>query len=616
MPMDELADDYIPTPRFLQDKGHYSRCIPLPVQRVCTAGIEWGKGPVPPREYIIQPWYRRVQEAPIRLLDRYMSKKKHRIALFVGFCCSWLVIFSVILHQSTNVSEIADWGLPANIGCLNTYWVPGNTCGINGNNCRPFNGSGLAFRCPANCAGVRVLNPRAVGAQEVNYRPLIIGGPSQHEDRSIYRGDSFICGAAIHAGIVDNAKGGCGVVHLVGQHHGYESSKQHGIKSVGFDSYFPSSFTFGGATSCEAKDARWVLLTVTVTFSVLLSLFTTSAKTFFFTIFIGVFFQVGLASDPPGHDSINGLISNILGKFLPATFCAFVMYKFMGVRKTLTGLTAQIEKTVLWLGGCWIGALNNHTFAWIPLERLDAHDLKQQPGAKVALAGVIIVLVFIVLQQAYSFQQEGRFFRYLKIYAVLLSAVLVAIVLPGLSLRIHHYILALLLLPGTAMQTRPALLYQGILVGLFINGIARWGFDSVLQTQLELRGDAQHNSLLPNITEPAIQLGANLSTIVFSWVKPPYPYDGVSVLVNDVERYRGYTEDGYPSGQRFVWTRGAGKSGVGMGATDGFEGIIEEQHLPEYFRFAYMTGTDVEDYTRAGTWTADGEWVHMKKGPS
>jgi len=460
------------------------------------------------------------------------------------------------------------------------------------------------------------LNPRAIGAREINYRPLVIGGPSEKEDRPIYRGDSFICSAAIHAGIVDNTKGGCGVVQLVGQHHSYESSKHHGISSIGFDSYFPSSFAFDGSTTCKAKDARWILLTVTVIFSVLLSLFTTSAKVFFFTTFIGVFFQIGLASDPPGYDSISGLISNILGKFLPATFCAFVIYKYMGVRKTLTGLTAQIEKTVLWLGGCWIGALNNHTFAWIPLERLDAHDLKQQPGAKAALAGVVTVLVFIVLQQAYSFQQEGRFFRYLKIYAVLLSAVLIAIVLPGLSLRIHHYILALLLLPGTAMQTRPALLYQGILVGLFINGTVRWGFDSVLQTQLELRGDAQHNSLMPNITQPAIQLGANLSTIVFSWAKPPYPYDGVSVLVNDVERYRGYTEDGYPSGERFVWTRGAGKSGVDMGATDGFEGISEGQHLPEYFRFAYMIGTDVDDYTRAGTWTAEGEWIHMKKGPS
>jgi hypothetical protein len=148
------------------------------------------------------------------------------------------------------------------------------------------------------------------------------------------------------------------------------------------------------------------------------------------------------------------------------------------------------------------------------------------------------------------------------------------------------------------MQTRPALLYQGILIGFFINGIARWGFDSILQTPAALQGDAQHNSALPNIPTPSIQLAEDISTIIFSLLAPPEPFDGISILVNDVERFRGYTDEGFASNKPFVWTK---------------DPKVAE---PEYFRFAYMEGSRSWDYTQAGIWNADGSWTEMKGGPS
>ena len=601
LPMDELSDDSSPpTPRFMQDQSSYRylKWVPMPVRRVGKAAARWAKGPDPPQIHTIKPLFPFIQEAPIRLLDRYVPKRWHRIMLLLGFYFLWILTFALVMRESTFATEIEGWGVPGNIGCGNTYWVPGNRCGLNGNDCRPFNGSGFAFRCPANCAGQWVLNPRAVGAQEVIYRPLVIGGPSDDDHSPVYRSDSFICGSAIHAGIIDNIKGGCGVVSLVGQHHNYQSSNRHGIESVGFDSNFPSSFTFHSATSCEAKDARWTLLFVSLTFTILLSLFTTSPGLFFFSIFTGLFAHVGFASDPPYHNSIADLVSNILGKYLPGAFCAFVIYRYMGVLRTLTGLTAQIEKTILWLGGCWVGALSNYTLDWIPIQRLNAHDLEQQPGAKLALAIIIIMLSVIVVKQIFFFRREGRLIRYLGIYGLFILAILLSLLLPGLSLRIHHYILALLLLPGTSMQTRPALLYQGILVGLFINGVARWGFDSVLQTPGALQGDAQHNSRLPKISAPSITLAQNISTISFSWLSPPEPFDGISVLVNDVERFRGYTDEGFASDKHFVWTK---------------DPAVAE---PEYFRFAYMQGSRSWDYTKAGIWRADGSWTEMLDGPS
>jgi len=572
--------------------------VPVPVRRVSKAVAKWAKGPTPPHIHAIKPILPSIQEFPIRLLDKYVPKIRHRIALLIGFYFFWILTFVLVFRQGTIATEIKGWGSPGDIGCGNTYWVSGNGCGLNGNDCRPFNGTGFAFRCPANCANNWVLNPRAVGAQEALYQALVVGGPSKDEDQAIYRGDSFICGSAIHAGIIDNAKGGCGVVALVGAHRNYESSTHNGITSLGFDSNFPSSFTFYAGTTCEASDARWWLLYVSLSFTIVLSLFTTSPALFFFSILIGLFVHVGFASDPPSHNSIAGLASNLLSKFLPAMFCAFVMYRYMGVRRTLTGLTAQMEKTILWLGGCWVGALTNYTLDFIPIQRLNAHDLQQQPGAKAALAIIVIILAVIVVKQIYFFQREGRLIRYLGLYGIFIAGIIIALVLPRLNLRIHHYILALLLLPGTSMQTRPALLYQGLLVGLFINGIARWGFDSVLQTDAALQGDAQHNSRLPKIEPPKITLAENVSTISFQWLPPSTPFDGISVLVNDVERYRGYTDEGFASDNNFVWTK---------------DPTIDE---PEYFRFSYMDGSQSNDYTKAGIWSSNGSWVDMAPGPS
>ncbi|KAL7625732.1 hypothetical protein AAE478_004955 [Parahypoxylon ruwenzoriense] len=597
--LDFHEDDRPPTPRFMQDQGAWKnwRWIPYPVRKYGKAAINWMKGPQNPKVWRIQPLFPVVQHAPLRLLDKCLPNRNHQIFLYMSYVAVWIITFAMVMWKGQAASEVASYGVPTDIGCGVAYWSRNNDCGVDGVNCRPFNGSGFAFRCPSNCASYRVLNPRAVGDQEIVYAPLVVGGPPDpaNDENSVYRGDSFICGSAIHSGIISNSQGGCGVVSLVGRQQNYVSTNRHGIESIGFDSYFPLSITFEQGIECQARDVRWSLLAVSVVFTTVLSMFTASSSVFFFTVFIGIFWQVGMASDPPSYTSIPGLFSNILGKFLPAMFCAWVFYDKMGVRRTLHGLTAQFEKTILWLGGCWVGALTNYTFDFIPIQRLTGHDLEQQPGAKGALATIIIVLFVIVVGQIWCFRQEARLIRYLKLYALFVLGIIICLVLPNLSLRIHHYILALLLVPGTSIQTRPSLLYQGILMGFFINGIARWGFDPFLQTSVALQGDAQLGSPLPVILAPIIN--TTLSTITFRWEPPPgVRYDGISVLVNDVERYRGFFGD--EGSDEFVWTRENGTSSN------------------EYFRFGFMSGTTSGDYTRAGLWTADLEWIEPALGPS
>lgn len=607
-------------------KDRIAERIPPGLQRAWETTKTWVKGPQPPRIYSIVPFLPKIQHIPIALLDRYAPKKSHKFWLLVLVYASWFLAFAIVLWRSSFAAEISGYGTPIRLSCQSRFWKEDNRCGLNGNVCRPFANTTFAFRCPAECGLEQIFNPHAVGDQEVVYKSLVVGGPTNNQtgfeeqlvNNAIYRGDSFICASAVHAGFINDREGGCGVLSLTGEQSFFESSKRHGIRSIAFDSYFPHSFGFLQGTRAQCQDLRWPALIVTVIFTTLISLFTTSPAAFFWSIFVMLFFNTALATDPPSLQTYNGLLSLALGRFLPACFCAWVTYKYT-VQRTLDNLAAQIEKTILWLGPAWVGALNNYTFDKIPIQRLTTHDIKAQPGAVPALITIVLSIFFIALGQAWSFRVEGRMPRYLLLYTIFVSSLLFMLALPGLNLRIHHYVLALLLLPGTSFQNRPSLIYQGLLVGLFINGIARWGFDSILQTPNELFAGDPQGTLLPSISVLAMggpqNITFNLGALPIYDAKSDVTFDGLSVLVNDVERFRGYGDD--PSywpgrvlqGGDFTWT--CERHVTGHGDKEGGDVLP-----PEYFRFGYMAGSSPGDFTKAGKWEADGTWVPMKGGPS
>ncbi|KAI5308128.1 hypothetical protein KEM55_006495, partial [Ascosphaera atra] len=150
--------------------------------------------------------------------------------------------------------------------------------------------------------------------------------------------------------------------------------------------------------------------------------------------------------------------------------------------------------------------------------------------------------------------------------------------------------------------TRAALIYQGLLMGLFINGIARWDFASILETAETLREDGAMNSALPVIEDPVINLNNTLQTIAFNITIPDVMdgLEGISILINDVERFR--------TGFNFTQNDSPFLSYVHARKT--------KDALPEYFRFGYLHEGSALDYTKAGTWHVDGNWTEMAEGPS
>ncbi|KAF7133621.1 hypothetical protein CNMCM5793_004919 [Aspergillus hiratsukae] len=619
--------------------------VPLPIRKVGRATANWVKGPNPPHSLLLKPLFPQIQELPVRYLERLFPKRKHKISLLVLLYIAWFTPWTIILLHSRSAGYIEGYGRPQTLSCATTFWEHGNGCGLNGNDCRPFSASTVAFRCPANCRDVKLLQPHTVGNHTYSYRGLVVGGPQpDSSEPGVYRADSFMCQAAIHAGVITNAVGGCGVVKLEGAAHSFPASKQNGIQSVGFTSTFPKSFSFVDLASSQATcppDPRWSLLGITIAALGLLWLFSTSPPVLFFSTFFMLFCQVGLVSDPPSIPQFTDMVSTLLARLLPASFVVYVLYKYCGrpLLKPLSQPKFQLTKTFLFLPPAFIGALNNYTFArLIPLERLTPHDIEKQPGAKVALALVIPTVVIVILSQAWQIRQGGLMPHYLKVYGTMALILLILLPLPGLRLRIHHYILAILLMPGTGIPTRPSLIYQGLLLGLFINGVARWGFASIIETPAALGEQLPGfdgvkgwwGATYPNITDASVIISLpdagsheyrGNGNITFElWERErmaKLDVDGISVLVNDVERWRGYLDEDKRG--EFTWHR-HGHNGLellhgptiesdpdtGVAVTD-----ANDDDKPEdlFFRFAFLRGAEAGKYGPAGVWLENGSWL-------
>lgn len=444
-----------------------------------------------------------------------------------------------------------------------------------------------------------MLNPRAVGETVAAYSSFVIGGPTSPGNFT-YRADSFICPSAIHAGKISASYGGCGILTRTGKKSFFPGSTHHGLSSIEFPATFPSSYTFGTEfTSTSCADLRYHLFAVSLPFTILLSILCTHPATTFYALFTSIFFHVALGSDPPYFTDPAELVSRALSRFLPAAFVGYVLWTHV-LRRTHTSplllTTAQIERTIFFLGGLWVGALTNITLeAFIPISRLTGSDLATQPGAKVALIVIIVLLALIICGQVYFYRLAGRLPGKLRFYAVVGVSLGLLSAVPGNSLRIHHYILALLLLPGTNLLTRPSLLYQGILLGLFINGIARWGFAGIIETPTSLIGDGIAGTVVPEFLQPEI----SASNITLHWNSTSITEEegkwlGVSVLVNDVERVR------WPA------TGGLKEGGTTIDRPE------DESVFIRIGYYDYKGGSG--DYTRAGKVDPEGEWIEPEEG--
>ena len=99
------------------------------------------------------------------------------------------------------------------------------------------------------------------------------------------------------------------------------------------------------------------------------------------------------------------------------------------------------------------------------------------------------------------------------------------------------------------------------------------------------------DSAIPRISTPEIKHIAHELVTVFSWAAPPVGMDGISVLVNDVERSRKFFNDGIDkNANNFEFSRPA------------------SARYNEYVRFAFLREGRTLDYSDAGILFGNGTW--------
>lgn len=142
---------------------------------------------------------------------------------------------------------------------------------------------------------------------------------------------------------------------------------------------------------------------------------------------------------------------------------------------------------VWYLAPYWTSVLTNMTMDNIPISRLTSSDLHKRSGAITALVIIILIVAVLVINQVRVVRQTGWLPYYIGWYIAGGLVALVLALLPTLEFRLHHYIVAIVLMPVTGFPTRLSAIYQGFLLGLFLNGGAAYNFDSILQTAAEVR---------------------------------------------------------------------------------------------------------------------------------
>ena len=287
------------------------------------------------------------------------------------------------------------------------------------------------------------------------------------------------------SGIIKTSEGGCFSVQVVNNFTNFLSHTAHGLSSLDFPSIFPIAYRLSATTpltQCTDIRNHALAFNILITAALFLVLRPHPLVLYWCTICIG-FWHISLFSHPR---SFPPPVDIAFGEFLPTLFVAYAFWR-IAIRFTLPAFKmAPIEATVWYVGPFWLGIIADTTFD-IPIDRLVASDIGKRPGAITAIVIVVIIIFLAAVNQLRIIRKTGWLPYYLGWYIIGLSIVLVLSQLPGFQLRLHHYIIAMFFIPGTAFPTRPSAVYQGFLLGLFLDGVAAFGYDPIIQTATSVR---------------------------------------------------------------------------------------------------------------------------------
>lgn len=384
-------------------------------------------------------------------------------------------------------------------------------CGVLAENCieKFTNHEKVKVRCSAFCRNAgKAWEVIRYADKTVQYEPLLIHGAPDENGDFVYRADSFPCMAGIELGYVSELWGGSIELEL----------DNSWSKSKDFDADFPANFKVkplkGGHDLFIGGIITGVILTIGTIFLVF------NEVLFYFSIFGIVYTTVVLCGDPPVDvsdlDSSLELISIWIQRLVPLTCLVWLV---RGKYKTLVSRAT-------WIMGLWVTSLDNLTFEQLPIDRLVWDDIKNEKGGVVAVVGVLLLVISCAIYQAWILYLEGKLNKYVINYSIglILFIIIGNFHSSGLTLRIHHWVIGLVLIWGCREVPPSSTLLHGLCLGLIINGIGRWGFASLLEPTAQVSRDHQDIT----VPEPKLEIDINSGEYSING------FNSCQVYVNDV----------------------------------------------------------------------------------
>ncbi|KAJ3124346.1 hypothetical protein HK100_011264 [Physocladia obscura] len=407
-----------------------------------------------------------------RIIPRGYPMHRRAILLIV-YNVVLLIAVGLFAKYSSYSAYVNGYSYVQSIDCASVFMDETGCGDINAVDCEPFSQI-LAARCPAGCLSQLAWTPIYVAPSAVQYSPFVVGSDN------LYRGDSFICSAAIHAGVLDNAQGGC-IIAALNPSAGetYSSSTANSISSTSFNATYPASLSFIPApetTHCTdlGFDAEGFFLP----FILLTPILNVSRKFMFWSVMFWIYLYWTFVSPDTGKD--NSSVQSSLANFLPAFAVLYVLYATV-VRYGLPSPTVYPLETFLWIGMVWLGfhidMLSNYfgglsTFTF-------SSTMFSNPSTAPILIALIVCISLLILLFVYMHFKQDTLFPYLVGYLILAIIYFELPKFVGLSIHLHHYLLGLTLLPLTRVNSRIAMICQ------VVPGVLKYGFASPFDTSLQ-----------------------------------------------------------------------------------------------------------------------------------
>lgn len=207
-------------------------------------------------------------------------------SLLACFLMGGALMFILLFYFNGFATHVPSaWGRARELTCHTTAWSA-SRCGINGADCQPFHSAWTAVRCPHRCT-------------YMDAQRTVLGGAG-----GVYRSDSHICSAALHAGAIsDDERGGCFLVRGAGgtRHFFNAAGSVRGVTSLGFPSWFPGSMqfaVFGGGDVAHCSMFGGGILTAGCLYFLFLLLLRPPGAVIWFSLLLwGYFFVLFVIND-------------------------------------------------------------------------------------------------------------------------------------------------------------------------------------------------------------------------------------------------------------------------------------------------------------------------------